>query len=67
MWNNREREYFFNKGCEIDSNDIVKIPRIIWAKQVYRGVDANTGVHNWMIPSENGCCLIFEHTHFEIV
>lgn len=67
MWSNREREYFFDKGCEIDKDGIVKVPRIVWSKQIYRGVDAETGVKNWMIPSEHGCCLIFEHRHFEIV
>lgn len=67
MWSDRQREFFFAKGCEIDNDDIVKIPRLIWSKEIYRGVDAGTGVKNWMINGETGCCLIFEHKHFEII
>ena len=67
MWSDREREYFFKKGCEIDNNDVVKVPRLIWSKEIYRGVDADTGIHHWMIGGDSGTCLIFEHKHFEIV
>jgi len=67
MWSDRERKYFFAKGCEIDKNDVVKVPRRIWSKEIYRGIDANTGVRNWMIAADCGTCLIFEHKHFEIV
>lgn len=66
-WDTIQREYIFSHGCEIDNNGIIKIPRFVWSKQVYRGINADTGVKNWMIPSIRGCCLIFEHTHFEII
>ena len=66
-WSDREREFFFDRGCEIDQKGIVKVPRLIWSKEIYRGVNADTGVKNWMIPGEFGCTLIFEHLHFEIV
>lgn len=66
-WDNVQKRYFSTYNLKITADGIIKIPRGKWAKMQYRGVDANTGIHNWMIPSINGCCLIFEHSHFEIV
>lgn len=67
MWDSIQKDYFAKRNLEIDASGVVKIPRSAWAKEIYRGFNCGTGEHNWMIPSENGCCLIFEHRHFEIV
>lgn len=67
MWDNIQMWFFNNEGVTINEKGIVEIPRKIWCKQVYRGIETSTGIHNWMIPSTKGSCLIFEHTHFEIV
>ena len=67
MWDKIQIDFITKQGATITDGGIIEIPRREWAKQAYRGVNAETGVRQWMIPSIMGCCLIFEHLHFEII
>lgn len=68
MWDHIQIEYFNKIGATVGDDDIVKIPRRVWNTLQYtdRSIHDRT-VKTWMINSVNGCCLIFEHKHFEII
>ena len=68
MWDHIQVDYFNRIGAVIGSDDIVRIPHKIWRTLQYTDRSIyDKSIHTWMINSINGCCLIFEHKHFEIV
>lgn len=68
MWDHIQKAYFERIGAKINPAGIVEIPRRVWAGLQYTDRSIHDkNIRTWMINSVNGCCLIFEHKHFEIV
>lgn len=69
MWDKIQLVFFNRLGCAIDpKTEKALVPREVWEKEIYTGKSIdNPDVRTWMINSAKGCCLIFEHKHFEII
>ena len=68
MWDLREKEYIFDHGWTIGKDDKIRLTKSQFNKNQYTGRSLkDPSVKTLMLPSINGCCLIFEHKHFEIV
>ena len=69
MWDDIQKAYFERIGAKINPNtDIVEVPRRVWNNLQYTDRSIyDKNIRTWMINSICGCCLIFEHRHFEII
>ena len=62
------REYLLDHGCHFAKDGIAEIPKKAWANLSYTGKSIrDPSINTLMIPSVNGCCLLFENKHFRIV
>ena len=69
MWDHIQLAYFERIGAKISpDSEIVQVPRKVWNTLQYTDRSIHyKSTRTWMINSVNGCCLIFEHKHFEII
>ena len=68
MWDAREKEYIFDHGWKINKEGKIELTRSQFNKCQYSGTSIrNPEIKTLMIPTTNGCALIFEHKHFEVI
>lgn len=67
MFSAMEREYIYDHGWKIDEDGILVLTPDQFRKYQYTGTSVrDRNVKTLMLPSDNGCCLIFEGKHFKI-
>lgn len=63
-----EREFIFDHGWRVADDGKLIISKEQFRKYQYTGKSVRDGkTKTMMIPSNNGCCLIFEGKHFCII
>lgn len=66
-WDSREQEYIFDRGWKLDKDEMLILTREQFQKYQYSGRSVrDKDVKTLMLPSVNGCSLIFEGKHFRI-
>lgn len=66
-WDSREQEYIFDHGWKLDKDEMLILTKEQFNKYQYSGRSVqDKNVKTLMLPSVNGCCLIFEGKHFRI-
>lgn len=64
----REREFIFDHGWKISDDGILILTKEQFRKYQYTGKSIrDSKIRTLMLPSVNGCCLIFEDKHFRII
>lgn len=68
-WDSMQREFIFDHGWKINrESGKLELTRKQFDDWCYTGESLNdSSIKTIMMPSVHGCCLIFEHKHFEIV
>ena len=64
-WDVREQECMCDHGWSLDRDEKIILTKDQFDRYPYSGrCTTDSSVKTLMLPSANGCCLIFEHKHF---
>ena len=66
-WDIREQEYIFDHGWKLDKDEMLILTKKQFEEHQYSSHSIYDGnIKTLMLPSVNGCCLIYEGKHFVV-